>query len=595
MNKIFFDVECFPNYFLIAFKVFESSEIIYFEKTDYNNIDTTKLKRLLYSNLMIGFNSINYDVPMITALCNKGYSTLDLKHFSDRIIQGDERIFSLEREIGPMLQLDHIDLIKITPLAPGLKILAGRLHARCMQELPCDPNKVLNRSEITKVKEYCINDLDNTELVYKKLTPDITLREKMSEDYGVDFRSKSNPQIAEAVLAINIFGTHNTLRKKRAKINHVTYEPPSFVKFKSKPLIDFLESVKGKEFQLDDDGHLVADVTFNSRVKIGASIYQTGMGGLHSVEKNRTLRSSVDLIITDADVTSYYPNIVCALGLYPSGCGVEFTNALRNVMLTRIEAKKNKDSVTADCLKIVCNSSIGKCGSEHSFMYDPSMLLRVTLGGQLFLLQLIESLEAEGITVVSANTDGVTAIYDKSKASVYSRIIKEWESMTGMKMELNDYKLLCSRDVSNYIAVKETGDVKCKGIFAETTTSKNPCNEIVGEALVKKITEGKSIRDTITNCQDIRKFLTVQRAANGAFFEGKKLGKVIRWYHSTTSKTFIYNTKENMLPDSNNCVPYMTITDEFPKDLDREWYVREAEEILYQMDFVKRPGYLFED
>ena len=99
------------------------------------------------------------------------------------------------------LQIDHIDLMEVAPLKASLKIYGGRLHVPKMQELPFHPDLVLTPDQITCVRWYCINsDLTATAFLYMELEPQIKLREQMSVKYGIDLRSKSDAQIAEAVI-----------------------------------------------------------------------------------------------------------------------------------------------------------------------------------------------------------------------------------------------------------------------------------------------------------------------------------------------------------------------------------------------------------
>jgi DNA polymerase elongation subunit (family B) len=58
-------------------------------------------------------------------------------------------------------------------------------------------------------------------------------------------------------------------------------------------------------------------------------------------------------------------------------------------------------------MKIAANGVFGKLGSPWSILYAPHLMVAVTLTGQLALLMLIERAERMGISVVSANTDGV--------------------------------------------------------------------------------------------------------------------------------------------------------------------------------------------
>lgn len=81
---------------------------------------------------------------------------------------------------------------------------------------------------------------------------------------------------------------------------------------------------------------------------------------------------------------------------------------------------------------------------------------------------LIERLEENGISVVSANTDGIVSAIPKDKERVYNEICFDWMLTTSYELEFTDYKAVASRDVNNYIAVKTDGKIKRKGVFAET-------------------------------------------------------------------------------------------------------------------------------
>ena len=59
------------------------------------------------------------------------------------------------------------------------------------------------------------------------------------------------------------------------------------------------------------------------------------------------------------------------------------------------------------------------------------------------------------------------------------------------------------------------------------------------------------------------------------------LGKVIRWYYSTQAPgPIIYNTNGNIVGMSYGAKPCMTLPDEFPSDVDYQWYVDKCNQIL---------------
>lgn len=249
-----------------------------------------------------------------------------------------------------------------------------------------------------------------------------------------------------------------------------------------------------------------------------------------------------------------------------------------------LEAELITSQVIDSSGKITINGSFGKLGSKWSVMYSPTLLIQVTVTGQLALLMLIEALEANGIPVVSANTDGVVIKCPTERQGDLDAIIHEWETRTGFETEETRYAALYSRDVNSYVAIKHDGQVKTKGVFATSGLMKNPTNTVVVDAVVAKLTKGTPISDTIMACDDIRKFLTVRTVAGGAEQGGKYLGKVVRWYYSTRSPGPVtYRSNGNKAARSDGSRALMVLPDGMPEDLDFDWYIREAESILQEV------------
>ena len=89
-NQLFFDTECYPNYFLIVFKDLNGNEEC-FVKDENNVLPVARIRKLLETRQTIGFNSRMYDIPMITYALT-GVSNALLKEMSDRII--NESVYS---------------------------------------------------------------------------------------------------------------------------------------------------------------------------------------------------------------------------------------------------------------------------------------------------------------------------------------------------------------------------------------------------------------------------------------------------------------------------------------------------------------------
>lgn len=289
--------------------------------------------------------------------------------------------------------------------------------------------------------------------------------------------------------------------------------------------------------------------------------------------------------------------------------------------------------------KIMINGTFGKTGSPYSVLFAPEMLIQTTLTGQLSLLMLIEWHEYYGIPVVSANTDGIVIKCPRDKVYVSQHLIKEWEKRTGLEMESVAYRAIYSRDVNNYYAVKADGEVKRKGEYATSglVEKKNPDVEICSDAVAEFLSKGTPIVTTIYGCRDIRKFVTIQKVnggavkmwgegplktalvrdmvpileANGWYKDGRKwrkgeiitdprtayvscfapqtpeyLGKVARWYYGVGSPgPIVYASNGNTVSLSYGAKPCMTLPDEFPTDIDYEWYMKKADSILHDIGY----------
>jgi len=75
-------------------------------------------------------------------------------------------------------------------------------------------------------------------------------------------------------------------------------------------------------------------------------------GGLHSKEKCVKYVADETHKLTDRDVTSYYPNAIINLGLYPRACGPNFLTVFKGFKDARVAAKRAKNFTKDKGLKI---------------------------------------------------------------------------------------------------------------------------------------------------------------------------------------------------------------------------------------------------
>jgi len=452
MATLFVDVECYRNFFYIGIKRLEDGRRVGFEfskRTDLTGgFDRGRIRQIMKNNLSIGFNSLPYDVPMIF-LALSGASNDDLKIASDRIIKGGLRWWEVEEALDIKIpKLNHIDLFEPNPaVKDGLKTLNGRLHGKRLQDLPYDEATILSPEQMDIVADYCLtSDLDATENLFNALAEPLELREALGRQYGMDFRSKSDAQMGEAIIKKRV----ETITKQRAERprniggTSFRYQVPEFFEFQSPQMREIVDTIRKTDLHIDRNGKVEFPKAFDDfNITIGSSTYRMGIGGLHSTESCRAVHSDDDYVLVDADVASQYPRIIMKLGLYPKSLGPSFLPVYGSLIDDRVKAKHQaklindqlaplraldpaalvaaQDRIAAleaekrQALardkggKIALNGAYGKLGSIYSVLYAPHLMIAVTLTGQLSLLMLIERAEAASISVVSGNTDGVVA------------------------------------------------------------------------------------------------------------------------------------------------------------------------------------------
>lgn len=591
-HKLVFDIECYPNYFLVAFRSVTLGKITYLEMTPNQPLDTNKLNWIAENFCLVGFNSFHYDIPiMLLAISGKTNAQLQ-SATSSIILEGLRSSDVLARyKVKRNKNIDTVDLIEVAPLRASLKIYGGRLHSKRMQDLPFPPGSVLSEDQITCVRWYCINDLITTQDLGEALSKELALRQSLNLEHGLDLRSKSDAQIAEAIIS-NEITKLNRSRIIRPDIHPGTtyyYKVPHFIQYRSPLMQHVLQTVRTAPFVVNESGKVGMPEALKAlQITIGQTSYTLGIGGLHSCEKKTMHYSDKNYVLVDRDVTSYYPAIILSLGLYPQHLGPNFLRVYKAIVDKRIAAKRSGDKTVANSLKITINGSFGKFGNMYSLLYSPDLLFQVTITGQLSLLLLIERLELVGIPVVSANTDGLVIKCPRVRQAEMDAIVAQWEHDTSFETEATHYQALLSRDVNNYVAVKQNPEqdekpIKSKGAFARPGLQKNPTSEICIDAVEALLLTGAPIEHTVRACTDIRKFVTVRTVKGGAVKDGTFLGKAIRWYYAKdVDGVIVYAESGKKVPRSDGAMPLMDLPAVLPQDINYEWYEKEAYKILKQ-------------
>lgn len=609
------DIECYRNFFLVAFKRVSDGRVRMFELSDRSTINWDILLAIMEQNCIVTFNGRSYDIPMIY-LAERGHNNSYLKDKSNQIIEGGIRWWNVEELLNITIsrKLDHIDLIEPQPaVMTSLKTLNGRLRGRHMQDLPYHHEAMLTHEQMDEVRDYCGNDLDATGLLLHAMQDPLALRVFLGKQYKRDFRSSSDAQIGEAIIKKR---AEELTGRRIDKTNYIPgacfkYDVPDFISFENPILKEVCDRLAATDFFILGNGKVELPKWVKGlKIPIGNSIYAMGIGGLHSTEENRAVHADEDNELVDADVASQYPSIIIKLGLYPKAIGKVFLDVYGAIKAERLIAKRAKDKVTDKGLKIALNGVYGKLGSPHSILYAPHLMIAVTLTGQLSLLMLIERAEAAGIPVVSANTDGVVFLCARDKRDLLAEITEQWERETEFELEFANYRSIYNMSVNSYIAITLDGKVKRKGPIGNPWSTradwgedgdyreqmkKNPQMPVVSDAVVAYLRDGTPIEDTIERCTDVRDFLTVVNVAGGATWRDEYLGKVVRYYWAKGGDSIFYKTPHprtgnfKKVSNSDGARPMMTLTDEVPDDINYEYYIAQAKEALMNLGAWERP------
>lgn len=527
--------------FLTCIEIVETGERFAFwhDKRGHTKKLTAMLEDPQYT--WVGFNSESFDRPLL-AMAVMGHDETNIKVVAQNIIEHKMQSWQTYREYDiDFMEYDHIDIKEVPKgVMLSLKVYEGRMHSPNLQDMPFHHDEEIDTPKKRKiVEDYCWNDISETKRLFLTMKKEIELREQLGEQHSIDLRSKSDAQCAEAILKkVCSIGKGDKIVP-----GSVRYSCPKFIKTNSKLINEIIAMCEDHKFIINHaNGSPEFPEFLTEPITIGTGVYQMGIGGLHSQhDKKVHLRATPDegLLLSDFDVASYYPNIMIKAGLIPNlggNKGALFLDAYQDIYEQRIAAKRSGDKATAETLKIVLNGTFGKLGSIFCSFYAPALMLAVTITGQLNLLCLIHELtKIKGVTVESANTDGIMVAYPMNKREEVLKRIQINAKRTQFEYEETPYEQVAMKDVNNYFAVpaptlaavidrtsitsalNKKLDVKRKGLYAEAGVheNKNPTMQVSSDAVAAYLSQGYEVEDWIRAEKDIRKFVEIRGVKGG--------------------------------------------------------------------------------
>lgn len=296
-----------------------------------------------------------------------------------------------------------------------------------------------------------------------------------------------------------------------------------------------------------------------------------------------------------------YPSLIISYSLVPPHLGKEFLDIYAQVREERLYAKRNKQKVKNQTLKLALNGATGNYQNEHSWLYSPETVMKIRMNGQLLLLMLAERLIALNARIIQVNTDGI--LYTIPKDTPYQEALKQWEEETKLTLETEEFEAFYQYAVNDYLAVgkgysatKDKSLLKMKGLFIDKVSlGKGMQPMIIPKAINAYFADGVPIEQTIKNSRDINDFLTYQKVGKQFYVEmnGKKITNINRYY-CVNNGYYLYKHRKgedikengiNMLKSSGvkiaNNLEEIT---EFPTDINYNYYIGEAKKIVFPME-----------
>ena len=446
----FFDVEVFPNLFLINWKFAGDPKV-----KRMINPTPADLEEFIHLKL-VGFNCRRYDNHIVYGRY-LGKTNAELYDLSQRIVAGSPDAF-----FGKAYDLSYTDVYDFCSKKQSLKkweIELGIHH----QELGLPWDQPVDESLWMKVAEYCDNDVIATEAVFNARQEDWTARKILAKLAGLNPNATTN-QLTTKI----IFGWEKKPQgafEYRFMGNIEDYETYS-LPLEEDP--DYTVFKDGKPY--------FPGYTFDH----GKSIYrdeEVGEGGYVYAEPG--MHWNVALL----DIASMHPSSIVAENLF----GDEYTARFKDILDARIlikhrewekarkildgklapflegmekrseEAQKKEADNLSSALKIAINSVYGLTSAkfDNPFRDKRNKDNIVAKRGALFMVNLKHLVQKKGFTVAHIKTDSIKI---PNATPEIIQFVMDYGKLYGYNFELESwYDRMCLVNNAVYVAHVKSG------------------------------------------------------------------------------------------------------------------------------------------
>lgn len=418
---VFYDVEVFPNLFLVNWKVQGEGKPI----VRMINPSPSDIEKLIKYRL-IGFNNRRYDNHILYG-CLIGYTNEQLFELSKRIVNSNngERNNGL---FGEAYNLSYTDIYDFASAGNKKSLKKWEIELGIHhQELGLPWDQPVPENLWSKVAEYCDNDVIATEALFNHLQADWTAREILADLAGMTVNDTTNTLTTRI-----IFGTNRKPQNEfcyRNMAEPVTELDPEVKAFLEEACPEMMSSHR---ILTDGPGEPPRSESYlpyfpGYKYEAGKSIYrgeEVGEGGYVYAEPG--MHVNVALL----DIASMHPHSAIAECLF----GPRYTRAFRDIVEGRVSIKheawdivnemldgklrpyvqkvidgKLTSGQLADALKTAINSVYGltSAGFENAFRDPRNKDNIVAKRGALFMVDLKHEVQKRGFTVAHIKTDSI--------------------------------------------------------------------------------------------------------------------------------------------------------------------------------------------
>lgn len=623
-----YDIEVFPNVLHIVVKNTETKEYTLLEISERRN-DLNKICNLFYlkdadyeisqhlldDKIFCGYNNKHYDDVIINYIIyywyilskKKWYEiTKSIFNLSQCIVEDDniER-WKKWKYLNYFYSIDLLTMRFSSKLRIGLKEAQVTMEYPNVEEYSGDFKKPLALKDFDEMISYNINDVDSTEELLNRSQSLIDLRLGIEQEYGVDVLSKDGMTIGMEILKVKYLEktgkAWQDIKDLRSPCDYIALKDVilPFVEFQHPVLKDMLQELKQQVVSPGRKGYEKHFLLDDLEISVG-------VGGIHSKNNPEIIIPNNDEVCLDSDVASLYPSLIISYEFIPPHLGKEFLETYSDIRTERLEAKRNKQKIKNETLKLALNGVSGNLQQQFSWIYSPFTVMQIRMNGQMLLLMLCERLLKLGAKLKQLNTDGVLYVIKKNQLDALNTELRAWEKQTKLELETDEFEAFYQYAVNDYFGVvkgysesKNPDLIKEKGMFlTDITIGKGMPPRIIPEAVIAYFLKKVSPKQYLQQCTDLRKFITYQKV--GKQFEvyhgDKKLVRINRFYYSTDGAYLLKWDEVKKRLVNVNTKSGVTIVNQLknyniPNNLNYNYYLYEINKII--QDFVCKQFTLF--